>query len=164
MGNFPEIDLAIACGSGTYIRAIARDLGEKLKCGATLSGLERTFSNGFDISNSITFEAIAPLNIALHIDGKESHDLDIIDGIIPPEIPLKHLGIIELTSESARRWTQGQALSFDLLGSDLGSDLSFYTPPNIYRRVYTQAKFLGIGEIQETQKLIPVVVFPSDFN
>jgi len=147
MGTFPELDLAIACGSGTYIRAIARDLGEKLKCGATLSGLERTFSNGFNISNSITFEAIAPPN-------QES-----IDGIISPEIALKHLEIVELPSESARRWTQGQALTIDL-----GSDLSSHNSSNIYRRVYTQAKFLGIGEIQQTQRLIPVVVFPLEPN
>jgi len=145
-GIFPELDLTIACGSGTYIRAIARDLGEQLNCGATLSGLERTFSNGFKIDDSITFEAIAPTNFNL-------------EKIVAPEVALGHLSSVELSLESARRWTQGQALNIDI-----SSDLSSHIPPNIYRRVYTQAKFLGIGEIQETQKLIPVVVLPSDFT
>ena len=54
-GDYPEIDVAISCGSGTYIRAIARDLGEKLGCGATLSGLRRTYSNGFDLKSSLSF-------------------------------------------------------------------------------------------------------------
>jgi len=145
-GDFPELDLEIACGSGTYIRAIARDLGEKLKCGATLSGLERTFSNGFNIADSLTFEAIAPNNFNLA-------------KIVAPEAALGHLSLVELPPESARRWTQGQALTIDF-GSDLGSNLSSHTPLNIYRRVYTQSKFLGIGEVQESQRLIPVVVLP----
>ena len=42
IGDYPELDVAISCGSGTYIRSIARDLGGKLGCGATFSGLKRT--------------------------------------------------------------------------------------------------------------------------
>lgn len=40
--NLPEIKLRISCGKGTYIRALARDIGEELQCGAYLTGLERT--------------------------------------------------------------------------------------------------------------------------
>ena len=46
-GDFPELDVAIACGPGTYIRAIARDLGALLKVGGTLADLTRTESSGF---------------------------------------------------------------------------------------------------------------------
>ena len=38
-GDFSELDVAIACGSGTYIRAIARDLGASLQTGGTLAAL-----------------------------------------------------------------------------------------------------------------------------
>lgn len=38
-GEFPEVDLEIACGPGTYIRALARDVGEKLGCGGLMSRL-----------------------------------------------------------------------------------------------------------------------------
>lgn len=38
----PELELEIQCGSGTYIRSIARDLGTELGCGALMSALVRT--------------------------------------------------------------------------------------------------------------------------
>ena len=40
-------NLLICCGKGTYIRSIARDLGEDLDCGAHLAGLRRLASGGF---------------------------------------------------------------------------------------------------------------------
>ncbi|WP_319591341.1 tRNA pseudouridine(55) synthase TruB [uncultured Draconibacterium sp.] len=40
--NLPEVKLKVVCGKGTYIRSLARDIGEALKCGAYLTGLERT--------------------------------------------------------------------------------------------------------------------------
>jgi tRNA pseudouridine55 synthase len=40
--NLPEIDFRICCTKGTYIRSIARDIGEYLVCGAYLSALCRT--------------------------------------------------------------------------------------------------------------------------
>ncbi|NES68459.1 MAG: tRNA pseudouridine(55) synthase TruB, partial [Okeania sp. SIO2D1] len=55
-GDFPELDLAIACGTGTYIRAIARDLGAVLNTGGTLATLTRTESSGFCLKDSLTFE------------------------------------------------------------------------------------------------------------
>ena len=40
--NIPEITLRITCSKGTYIRALARDIGETLNCGGHLVGLQRT--------------------------------------------------------------------------------------------------------------------------
>lgn len=40
--RLPEIKLRIVCGKGTYIRSLARDIGEELNCGAYLTALERT--------------------------------------------------------------------------------------------------------------------------
>ena len=40
--KFPVLTLKVACGSGTYIRSLAHDLGEHLRCGGYLSGLKRT--------------------------------------------------------------------------------------------------------------------------
>ena len=57
-GEFPELDVAIACGSGTYIRSIARDLGSMVKTGATLASLVRTESSGFDLKNSVDLETL----------------------------------------------------------------------------------------------------------
>ncbi len=44
----------VDCSKGTYIRALARDLGEALGCGAFLGSLRRTRNGGFDISESLT--------------------------------------------------------------------------------------------------------------
>ncbi|MFP3386567.1 hypothetical protein R0J92_24290, partial [Tritonibacter sp. SIMBA_163] len=57
-GNFPELTLHIACKSGTYIRSIARDLGDLLKVGGTLSGVRRTESSGFSLEKSLSRSAI----------------------------------------------------------------------------------------------------------
>ena len=70
--NLPEADISgrhlptamvrVACSKGTYIRALARDLGEALGSGAFLSSLRRTRNGGFDISQAWTLdEALAAL-------------------------------------------------------------------------------------------------------
>jgi tRNA pseudouridine55 synthase len=45
-----EIDINVNCSAGTYIRAIARDLGNELKVGGHLTALHRTLVSPFDIS------------------------------------------------------------------------------------------------------------------
>ena len=40
--NLPEIKIRVVCSKGTYIRALARDIGEALNSGAHLTGLIRT--------------------------------------------------------------------------------------------------------------------------
>ncbi|MEY4498234.1 MAG: hypothetical protein RJA40_339 [Actinomycetota bacterium] len=53
-----EIDIDVTCSAGTFIRAIARDLGNELKVGGHLSALRRTRVAGFSIDQAITFEAL----------------------------------------------------------------------------------------------------------
>lgn len=48
-----EFEFEIECGSGTYIRSIARDLGERLGCGGLMSSLERTRIGSFTIEQAI---------------------------------------------------------------------------------------------------------------
>jgi tRNA pseudouridine55 synthase len=54
----PELDIRVICGPGTYIRALAQDLGEKLGCGAHLSGLRRTRSGDFTIEQAVRLEGL----------------------------------------------------------------------------------------------------------
>nr|MDJ0569975.1 tRNA pseudouridine(55) synthase TruB [Pleurocapsa sp. MO_192.B19] len=56
--DFYELEVEIHCSPGTYIRAIARDLGKMLGVGGTLADLIRTESCGMQLNNSITFEQI----------------------------------------------------------------------------------------------------------
>lgn len=52
--GLPHADIRVACSKGTYIRALARDLGEALGSGAHLDGLRRTRTGGFEVSKALT--------------------------------------------------------------------------------------------------------------
>ena len=69
LGSRVEIDIDVTCSAGTFIRAIARDLGTELKVGGHLSALCRTRVAGFPISQAISFDdlksqSFTPLELA----------------------------------------------------------------------------------------------------
>lgn len=47
-----DLDVAVTCSSGTYVRALARDLGAALGCGAHLTALRRTRVGPFDLASA----------------------------------------------------------------------------------------------------------------
>jgi tRNA pseudouridine55 synthase len=53
-----QLELLVSCSAGTYIRALARDLGELLGCGGCLASLRRTEALGFDLGQSVPLEAL----------------------------------------------------------------------------------------------------------
>jgi tRNA pseudouridine55 synthase len=58
-----RVPFSISCSSGTYIRSIASDLGEKLSCGAHLESLRRSRIGVFSVGDAVTlerFEAMSP--------------------------------------------------------------------------------------------------------
>lgn len=56
--HLPLAMIRIKCSKGTYIRALARDLGEALGSGAHLNSLERTKSGGFTVSNCLSVNEV----------------------------------------------------------------------------------------------------------
>ena len=54
--GLPRADIRVACTKGTYIRALARDLGEAVGSGAHLDALRRTRSGGFRIEDTLSVE------------------------------------------------------------------------------------------------------------
>nr|WP_240037468.1 tRNA pseudouridine(55) synthase TruB [Glycomyces paridis] len=54
-----DVDVEVSCSSGTYIRAIARDLGKALGVGGHLTALRRTRIGGFDLGAAATLETLA---------------------------------------------------------------------------------------------------------
>jgi len=52
--DWPILNLTVTCGKGTYIRSLARDIGEALGTGGMLHSLRRTRVGSFDIKDSIT--------------------------------------------------------------------------------------------------------------
>jgi tRNA pseudouridine55 synthase len=62
--DFIDLDVIVDCSSGTYIRALARDLGEALGLGGHLTALRRTRVGGYTIDQSQKLpEATDPLNV-----------------------------------------------------------------------------------------------------
>ncbi len=54
--TWPHLEIEIKCASGTYIRALARDIGQKLETGAYVEKLTRTAVGKFTVKTSITLE------------------------------------------------------------------------------------------------------------
>lgn len=57
--EYPRLRLTVRCGKGTYIRSLARDLGERLGCGAYLEGLRRTSVGPFTPADAVPLDAAA---------------------------------------------------------------------------------------------------------
>ena len=143
-GEFPEIEVAIACGSGTYIRAIARDLGAALNTGGVLASLIRTQSCGFDIADSLTLEQ---LEAQLH---------EKMFQPVAPEAALAHLAAVTLSAEDAHRWCLGQRLLWNNSLTD--------APTTALRVHQENGEFLGIAQVIHSEGgllLAPQMVFAS---
>ena len=139
LGEFSELEVEIACGEGTYIRSIARDLGQLLDVGGTLARLIRVKSCGLELKDAITLE-----NLEDAIAREEFQP-------IAPEILLKHLDAIALEAEIAKRWCQGQKIKEE---GKMRSEA--------FVRVYDREnRFLGIGKQENFDgelRLIPKTV------
>jgi tRNA pseudouridine55 synthase len=141
-GDFPELEVTIACGGGTYIRAIARDLGDKLGVGGTLANLIRTESCGMQLTDSISLEE---LQSQLE---RESFSL------ISPDRALEHFIVISLEDEEARRWCQGQRIEMAVEEMESIQDTN-----NFVRVKNNDNTLLGIGEIGQFPRIvIPKIV------
>ena len=54
--GLPKAEIRMACSKGTYVRAFARDLGEKLGSGAHLDSLQRSRSGQFRVEEALSVE------------------------------------------------------------------------------------------------------------
>ena len=54
--DLPHITIKVSCSKGTYIRSLARDIGDELKCGAYLTALQRTKVGEVGLEDCITIE------------------------------------------------------------------------------------------------------------
>jgi tRNA pseudouridine55 synthase len=57
--NPPLVTIRVKCSPGTYIRALARDLGQKLGCGAHLQSLTRLASGHFTLEEAVSLDELA---------------------------------------------------------------------------------------------------------
>ena len=116
----------IRCGPGTYIRSIARDLGERLGCGGHLHALRRTEAAGLRVA-----DAIAPARLEeLAAAGR------LAEAILPAG-PLLHLPELRLDAEAAGRFVHGSAIQLRGTG---GSGR---------HAVFGERGLLGIGTLRD---------------
>jgi len=59
--EMPEVEIRIVCSKGTYIRALARDIGKALDSGAYLIGLQRSRVGKYSIDQSLTLTELADM-------------------------------------------------------------------------------------------------------
>lgn len=95
--------LRVTCGSGTYIRSIARDLGEALGCGAHISALRRLWVEPFAEPAMVSLDQLRALAEAGDENGMESLLLPLAAGLVGyPRV--------DLDAEQAERFCVGQRL------------------------------------------------------
>lgn len=58
--DYPSLTIDVSCGSGTYIRSLARDIGEALGVGGYCSKLTRTAVGGFLLADAVDVEKVSP--------------------------------------------------------------------------------------------------------
>ncbi len=92
------INIKVHCSPGTYIRSLARDIGEKLCCGAALAKLHRTESSGFHINDAISLPYI------------NTYGKYIKPNLINPLRILNHLPNMKLTDEESSSWRNGKTI------------------------------------------------------
>lgn len=150
--GFSEIELDIDCSPGTYIRAIARDLGKNLGMGGTLANLVRTESCGMKLNDSVTFEEIeTQLN-------RQNFTL------IEPSLLLNHLNSVTLMDDDSKLWCQGQLVDLNQTkATKIEALVSAENSENNYVITYSPTGvFLGISiliELNSVVKIKPKIVF-----
>jgi len=95
-----DVDVAVDCSSGTYVRALARDLGHDLGVGGHLTALRRTWLGPYTLETARTLEELAT----------ELHVLPLA------EVARRTFPVRELTADEARRLAHGQRLKAVGLG------------------------------------------------
>ena len=99
--NLPRISFEVSCSKGTYIRSIARDLGELLGCGGHLSALKRLTQQDFLLKDAKKIDAI--------------NELDII----PLELAFNHLESVNIPEEQFKKFINGSAVDLGLSKNSL---------------------------------------------
>jgi tRNA pseudouridine55 synthase len=93
--DYPRLRLEICCGKGTYIRSLARDLGDRIGCGAYLDGLRRMKVGPF-----MTVDAVSPDADAAAAQAR----------ILPMAAAVADMPRVALPTDAVARLGNGQAV------------------------------------------------------
>ena len=129
-----ELDVRVRCSSGTYVRALARDLGADLGVGGHLTALRRTTVGPFDVADSAELEGI-----------------HVAPALLPPAAVAERLfPVWQMTSAETVDLGHGKRVTVDL--ADTPGPVAAVTPTG---------DLAGLVEVRRGQA-VPIVNFPSD--
>lgn len=94
--EYPELELAIECGSGTYVRSLGRDLAAALGTAAVMSALVRTAIGGFRLEEAIQLDKLTSDNFAERLQ--------------PPLVALQDLPQFKLTEKQLAELRHGRPI------------------------------------------------------
>lgn len=132
-----EYIIDVSCSSGTYIRSLVSDIGERLSCGAVMTALQRTSANGTDIKECVSLEELEAL--------KEEGMLE--KAVVPVWEFIKYPAVT-VSDSQAKRFKNGGELFLDRVRG-----LSESTYFNVFS---PEGAFLGIGEKDTEAGLLKV--------
>lgn len=134
--EWPHVELCIACAGGTYVRSIARDLGESLGTGGYLESLCRVESGGFSLD-----QAVAPETCSR-------------DAVLPLEQALASFPRLDIAATQARRLANG---------ADVRVDLPLMSPAEerglfgwVHGRAVSLLKKVGPNKVRSQRMLVTV--------
>ena len=99
----PRLALTVACSKGTYIRSIARDLGEALGCGAHLARLVRLWVGSFRLADAHSLDELAA---AIRDDALDRH-------LLPPDVAIGDLSVAIVEPARAADMQHGRAWAME---------------------------------------------------
>ena len=102
--DYPRLEVEVRCGKGTYIRSLARDLGQRLGCGALVEELRRTRVGPFAASHGVTLDMGASA---------------IVSGVLPLAAAVADLPELVLPLPTLERLRHGQKIPFSDLATPL---------------------------------------------
>lgn len=137
-----RLSLEVHCSAGTYIRSLARDLGQSLGCGGCLASLRRTQALGFQDAQAIPLpERLEP--------GTPSPGAGALP-LLPPQVALHHLPQRRLSPMEQEDWSCGRRIT---PGADVESDAVVVLSDG--------GRMLGLGVPDGAGGLRPKVVFEA---
>ncbi len=123
------------CGSATYIRTLAEDIGRTLGCGGHISALRRLATGPFSGDGMLSLETLEGL------PGQAEREAVLL----PVDVLVAHLPRCEVDPEAARRLTHGQPARVDTGALATGETA----------RLYRDEAFLGLGTVTGPQEVAP---------
>ncbi len=130
-----QLELEIFCSAGTYIRSLARDLGEALGCGGALASLRRTHALGFGLRDCVRLDDLS----------------DSLPAPLDPLVVLSHLPRQPLTPEDLAGWRCGRA--------QLAAET--WPPGTVVLMVDPDGKLAGLAEMEGSTGLRPRLVLDA---